>query len=149
MIADDQTREINVLVADDDPDAANILVQYLKKAGVPSDRITVVNRGDLAMTALDEKPDLAIVDLTMPRVSGADVVREAQRRGISAHLVTTHTPLSKADAEDCRPKTALPMLTNQWVADACFRKMKQKARRKAVTTGSWWTSAVSMLWGSL
>jgi CheY-like chemotaxis protein len=142
-------RNIRVLVADDDPEAAAVLVQYLKRAGVSSSQVTVVNRGDLAMAALDDNPDLAIVDLTMPRVSGADVVREAQRRGIPAHLVTTRTPLSKADAKECRPKTALPMLTSQWVFDACFRKMEQKARKKANNTGSWWSSAVSTLWGAM
>ena len=143
-----QVREIHVLEADDDPDAAEVLVLYLQTAGVPRNHIKVVHRGDLAMDALEEKPDLAIVDLTMPRVSGADVVREAQKRDIPAHLVTTHIPLSSADAENCRPKTALPMLTNQWVSDACRKKRARKQKNTGRTT-PWWTQAVSMLWSAV
>ncbi|KGM14377.1 response regulator transcription factor [Cellulomonas bogoriensis] len=89
-----------MLVAEDDPDVRDLVVFKLEQAG-----FTVVAVGDgseaLAL-ALAEPPDLALVDVMMPGLSGLDVTRELRRHPATAQvpviMLTARSQESDVDA---------------------------------------------------
>ena len=65
-----------VLVIDDEPDMVDLLRQILAEAGF--DVICALNGGDGLMLEDFEQPDLILLDLTMPGLSGFDVLRRVR-----------------------------------------------------------------------
>jgi two-component system alkaline phosphatase synthesis response regulator PhoP len=62
-----------ILVAEDDPDIANLLAHYLRKAGFEAD---IVNSGREVVPRLRKAPpDLLLLDLMLPGIDGLDVCR--------------------------------------------------------------------------
>jgi DNA-binding response OmpR family regulator len=73
-----------VLVADDDADIRDLVTFKLEQAG---HRVVAVADGVQALEAVrDHLPDLAVLDLMMPGLSGLDVCAEIRRDPRSAHL---------------------------------------------------------------
>jgi len=66
----DQTR---ILVVEDDPDIAELVVRYARKAGYAADH--VVSGRDAIASITDRIPDLIVLDLMLPHVDGLDVCR--------------------------------------------------------------------------
>jgi|SRR6266513_1173145 len=67
-----------ILVVDDEPDITALVAYHLAKAGYRV--ITATNGKDALQTARDERPDLVVLDLMLPDVSGYDVLAELRRR---------------------------------------------------------------------
>jgi two-component system, OmpR family, alkaline phosphatase synthesis response regulator PhoP len=68
-----------VLIVDDQPDIVRLVRDYLERAG-----FDVVTSGDgeaALRTARQARPDLVILDLTLPRLDGLDVARSLRRDG--------------------------------------------------------------------
>ncbi len=63
-----------VLVADDDRDIRELVAMKLRGAGY--EVTTVENGPDALASALEAVPDLAILDIMMPGLTGIDVCRE-------------------------------------------------------------------------
>jgi DNA-binding response OmpR family regulator len=62
-----------VLVADDDPDIQSLVVLRLERSGY---RVLRASDGEQALDlALREHPDLAVLDITMPKLDGLEVTR--------------------------------------------------------------------------
>jgi DNA-binding response OmpR family regulator len=73
-----------ILVADDDADIRDLVTFKLEQAGY---RVVAVADGAQAIDAVRaELPDLAVLDLMMPGLSGLDVCAEIRRDPASAHL---------------------------------------------------------------
>lgn len=67
-----------ILVVDDEPDITALVAYHLAKAGY---RVTTAANGrDALRAARDERPDLVVLDLMLPGVSGYDVLAELRRR---------------------------------------------------------------------
>ena len=67
-----------VLVVDDEPDITGLVSYHLAKAGY---RVTTVADGREALQlAREQRPDLVVLDLMLPVVSGYDVLAELRRR---------------------------------------------------------------------
>jgi two-component system phosphate regulon response regulator PhoB len=67
-----------ILVVDDEPDITALVAYHLAKAGY---RVTTAATGrDALRAARDERPDLVVLDLMLPGVSGYDVLAELRRR---------------------------------------------------------------------
>lgn len=67
----------SVVVADDDPDIRALVTIAVRKAGL--DLMASVGDGALALAAIREhRPDLAILDVAMPELSGLDVCRRVR-----------------------------------------------------------------------
>ena len=79
--------ELKVLIADDHPLYRAGVRQVIE--GVPGmDVVAEVGDGETALAAIaDLKPDLAILDIRMPRLSGLQVVREMHRRGLATDVI--------------------------------------------------------------
>jgi DNA-binding response OmpR family regulator len=68
-----------VLVVDDEPEIVRILRDYLERAGFA---VLTAGDGEAALAAARrEKPDLVILDLTLPSLDGLDVARALRRDG--------------------------------------------------------------------
>ena len=75
-----------VLVADDDPDIQNLVVLRLERSGF---RVLRASDGQEALDlALSELPDLAVLDITMPKLDGCAVTRS-----LRAHAETVAMPV--------------------------------------------------------
>ncbi|MDO8447128.1 MAG: response regulator [Deltaproteobacteria bacterium] len=84
---------VKVLVVDDDPKIIEFLTTILRKEGFHVDSATGGEEG-LRM-ALEEIPDLIILDLMMPNVSGFDVIRELRK-----HPAGRDVPIFVCTAKD-------------------------------------------------
>ena len=75
-----------VLVADDDPDIQSLVVLRLERSGY---RVLRASDGQEALDlALSELPDLAVLDITMPKLDGCEVTRS-----LRAHAETVAMPV--------------------------------------------------------
>ena len=79
--------DITVLIADDHPLYRTGVRQVIE--GVPSmDVVAEMGDGEAALEAIGRlKPDLAILDIRMPRLSGLQVVREIHRRSLATDVI--------------------------------------------------------------
>jgi DNA-binding response OmpR family regulator len=66
-----------VLVADDDDDIRSLVIFRLERSGY---RTVVARDGDEALAlALERRPDLAVLDVMMPKLDGYEVTRRLRR----------------------------------------------------------------------
>jgi two-component system alkaline phosphatase synthesis response regulator PhoP len=66
-----------ILVVDDEPKIVTVLKGYLEQAGF---RVVTAADGQMALTTFrHEKPDLVVLDLTLPLIDGLDVCRTLRR----------------------------------------------------------------------
>jgi len=67
-----------ILVVDDEPDITALVAYHLAKSGY---RVTTAANGrDGLRAAREERPDLVVLDLMLPGISGYDVLAELRRR---------------------------------------------------------------------
>jgi len=67
-----------ILVVDDEPDITALVAYHLAKAGY---RVSTANSGpDALKAAREERPDVVVLDLMLPGVSGYDVLAELRKR---------------------------------------------------------------------
>jgi DNA-binding response OmpR family regulator len=88
-----------VLVADDDPDILQLVTFRLEGAGY---EVVQAADGEEALRLAQElKPDLAVLDVTMPKLTGYDVTRQLREddatRDIPVILLTAR--VQEADVE--------------------------------------------------
>ena len=72
-----------ILLVDDDPDIRDVMTIVLESAGYD---VSSASNGQECLDRLrQEKPDLLILDLLMPRIDGFAVYKELQSPGWSSH----------------------------------------------------------------
>jgi DNA-binding response OmpR family regulator len=79
------TRVPRVLVVEDEQDIAGLIKHALERSG--DARVEIVSSGDSALRAVTEDPpDLVILDLNLPVLSGTEVCRILRTRPGTAHV---------------------------------------------------------------
>jgi two-component system, OmpR family, response regulator len=73
-----------VLIADDDPHIRDVLVFALEKAGMAVQQ--AADGMEALALALERKPDILILDITMPKLDGLDVCRRLRSHPDGADL---------------------------------------------------------------
>jgi DNA-binding response OmpR family regulator len=73
-----------VLVVEDDPDIAQLLVHYLGKAGFGAETVAGGREALAAITA--RPPDLLVLDLMLPQVDGLEICRIVRANDATAEL---------------------------------------------------------------
>ena len=69
----------NVLVVEDEPTIADVVSLYLRRAGYQT---RVALDGPRALEAFEEdRPDLVVLDIMLPRIDGLEVMRRVRQRG--------------------------------------------------------------------
>jgi two-component system alkaline phosphatase synthesis response regulator PhoP len=84
-----------ILVIDDEPEIVRGIEDNLRFEGYQTLAATDGERG-LAL-ACQEAPDLILLDIMMPRLSGWDVCRELRRRGIDVPVIMLTARAEEAD----------------------------------------------------
>ena len=80
----DRAGDVRVLVADDDLDIRDLVVFKLSQAGYA---VQAVSDGAAALAAIqDAPPDVAVLDVMMPGLSGIDVLRRVRQDPATADL---------------------------------------------------------------
>ena len=81
-----------ILVVDDEPDITALVAYHLAKAGFRVS--TAANGPDALKAAREERPDIVILDLMLPGISGYDVLAElrAARRDPGRRRHPAHRP---------------------------------------------------------
>ena len=73
-----------ILVVEDDPDIAELIVHYLQKAGHATDRLSA---GTTVLSRLQAQPaDLVVLDLMLPGLDGMSVCEAIRRDTATSHL---------------------------------------------------------------
>ena len=67
-----------ILVVDDEPDITGLVAYHLAKAGYRV--VTAANGAEALQYVRDERPDLVVLDVMLPGLSGFDVLAELRRR---------------------------------------------------------------------
>src|SRR5438309_1634869 len=62
-----------ILIVEDDPDIAHLVVRYLEKAGFTTEH--VASGREALQTAIAHPPDLLVLDLMLPHVDGLEICR--------------------------------------------------------------------------
>jgi DNA-binding response OmpR family regulator len=69
-----------VLIADDDPDILTLVRYRLDRGGYRT--LTATNGRDALALALEHRPDVAVLDVMMPELSGIEVTRALRAQNI-------------------------------------------------------------------
>jgi two-component system nitrate/nitrite response regulator NarL len=114
MSAVDRRRRISVLVAEDHPLFRSALVDMLKRR--PDLELAAeAEDGEQAVHKIHElQPDVALIDLRMPRLGGLEVIRSVVGAGLATRVVVltaegdpaTRDALVRAGAASCLSKSA-------------------------------------------
>src|ERR1044071_3189307 len=76
--------EKTVLIVEDEADAAELFAEMMRVSGFRV-RKTFSSAPALSMMA-EEKPDLVLLDIMMPEISGLDILRQMRKDPILAHI---------------------------------------------------------------
>jgi CheY-like chemotaxis protein len=80
----DQQRNLRVLVVDDARDVRNLVAAHLKRGG---HQVLLAADADQALEiALEEKPDLAIVDIMMPGMNGYQLTEKLREIPVTEQM---------------------------------------------------------------
>jgi CheY-like chemotaxis protein len=88
-----------VLVADDNADILGLVTAVLERSGY---EVVTVSDGAQALASVDKrKPDLAVLDITMPEIDGLEVLRRlrADTRTSGLPVVLLSAQAQEADVE--------------------------------------------------
>lgn len=75
-----------ILVADDEPDIVFLVCRRLRRAGYTV--ITAINGEEALREAIASEPDLVLLDVMMPKLTGIEAAR-----GLRAAFATRHLPV--------------------------------------------------------
>lgn len=102
-----------ILVVDDDPDILNMLTLRLGKGGYKV--VTAIDGEEALKQAHEEKPDLVVLDVMMPKMNGWEVARALRQNeatqavkivmltAIGGHINALTSPIYGADAHIDKP----------------------------------------------
>lgn len=86
-----------ILIVDDDPEVVEVLRRFLEN-GAERYLVTVATNGEDAVATLQvQKPDLVLLDLTMPGMNGVEVLKHVDR-AIPVMIVSGNTDAMPAEA---------------------------------------------------
>lgn len=117
-----------ILVVEDDPDMMRILVHTLKGAGY---QVIPAYGGEDAIRKVQlHKPDMVFTDLSMPKVSGVEVIEAIKSDPATAHIpvvaVTAHVwdgIAQSAGQVGCDGYVSKPFTTKQIIQEV-YRHLK-------------------------
>lgn len=73
----------NIIIVEDDVNLANI---YQKKLTEGGHQVTIVSDTDAVAAITSQKPDLILLDILMPNISGLDILREIKADATVANI---------------------------------------------------------------
>ncbi len=75
----------HILVVDDDAAVRDVLTRFLRRRGY---RVGIAANGEEALSAVrDHDPDLMLLDIHLPKLSGLDVLQELQSGNLQTRTI--------------------------------------------------------------
>ena len=84
MSTGDPTQRLQILIADDDPDILELVAFRLSRAGY--DVLKAADGEDALAKAIQHAPDLAVLDVMMPKMDGYEVTRQIRALARTASI---------------------------------------------------------------
>lgn len=115
-----------ILVVDDEPDIVEIIAFYLKNMGYES--IKAFDGKEAIEKAKNEKPDLIILDIQMPKVSGFEVIKILKKDNEASCIpiiVLTGTHISEEDKKHGLRLGASKYLTKPFDSMTLIKDIKE------------------------
>ena len=78
-----------ILIIEDEPQIGSVLAEYLRAEGFTAD--VCATAADAAAALATRRPDLLLLDVTLPDGSGLDILRDVRDQGIPAIVVTARS----------------------------------------------------------
>lgn len=88
-------KNINIVIIDDEKDILNMIEKYLRREGNYS--IRTYQNPITALSAIDDKVDIVLLDIMMPQMNGLDVLSAITKKQIKAKVImmTAYSTLDK------------------------------------------------------
>jgi DNA-binding NtrC family response regulator len=119
---------LEILLVDDDAELRSDMANYFARQG---HRVEQANDGDQALDCLERRSfDVMVLDLTMPRMSGRDVLKELQNRNAECEVVVLTGDATVEAAVEAMKRGAREFLTKP-----ISLKELDRLVRKAYETG--------------
>lgn len=88
-----------VLIVEDHPDCRAILVLHVSRMG--NEALEAKNGEEAIRKALDERPDVVILDLGLPDISGIEVIVRLKQEPTTSHIpIILHTAWSHQEWQE-------------------------------------------------
>jgi DNA-binding response OmpR family regulator len=124
----------SVLVVEDDPDLLAVLPRILTGAGYVVR--TAADGEDALNKVLDDAPDLAILDVGLPKLSGYDLARELRSRGYQFPVLMLTARVTVDDKVSGLDAGADDYLAKPFEYAELLARVKALLRRSTITAGS-------------
>jgi DNA-binding response OmpR family regulator len=113
----------SILVVDDNPDICELLQLTLERAGYA---VTCQTRGELALVAArSRRPDMAIIDILMPRINGLVVADQLVSAGVPVLLMT-----GSPDRREMIAQSGYPFLLKPFRMSELLESVERLAKRR-------------------
>ncbi|ADH66944.1 response regulator [Nocardiopsis dassonvillei] len=119
---------MRILVADDDPQILRALRVTLRARGY--DIVVATNGADALNAAVDQRPDLYVIDLGMPHLDGVEVI-EGLRGWTSAPILVVSGRTDSVDKVQALDAGADDYVTKPFAIDEFLARVRALTRRGA------------------
>lgn len=126
------TSAIRILVVDDEPPIRKLLRTGL---GLEDYDVSEVATGEAALVALDDKPDLMILDLGLPGMQGLDVLRIMRERGSAVPVVILSSREDEAGKVKALDLGADDYVTKPFGMNELLARVRTALRHRLQTQG--------------
>jgi PAS domain S-box-containing protein len=133
-----------VLVVDDDHMAVDLVCRTIEEAGITA--LRAYNGRDGIETAISERPDLILLDLMMPDVSGFDVVevlRKRQDTAVIPIIIVTAKTLTDEERDELSGYVTRVVRKSEFSRDAFMTEVRRALIGKPGATGANGTSGAA------
>ena len=123
-------KRARILIADDDPDIREVLGDRLAAQGY---EIATARDGVEALEALrDDRPDLAVLDLMMPRMGGMEVLQRIREEGLDVTTLVITASGTVQSAVDAMRHGAYDFLTKPFDPQQVVLTVRQALEREGL-----------------
>ncbi len=124
-----------ILVAEDEPDILGLMVYSLEYAGF--EVMEAINGEDALKMAVDDKPDLVLLDVRMPRMSGYAVCAALKEQESTKHIPIIFVSARGQEAEIKRGLElgAEGYILKPFAPDELYQRVARSLQRMAAERG--------------
>lgn len=123
-------RAATVLVVEDAPEVLRVLERTISESGYT---VLTANDGDAALAvALDQRPDLVILDVGLPRLNGYEVARELRSRAFTNPILMLTARGAVSDKVEGLDAGADDYLAKPFDHDELLARVRAQLRRSAI-----------------
>jgi len=124
-----ETRQSTILIIEDEPDVREALKTVLEQQQFA---VLLAEDGEVGLTmALQEKPDLVLLDITMPKMNGIEVLKSLRAddwgKGVKVIVMTVLDDLSKV-AEVLEAGGDEYLIKSESTLESIVEKIKEKLK---------------------